>query len=87
MAGCHRTVRHDPPGVPAVAAGIPRYHPAMRRWFCIIALLAGFSRSEYAWTIRPRLPIPIERPIDPDTLDPLEAAARLRSPAGPWVHP
>lgn len=37
----------------------------MRRWVCIVALLAGFSRSDYAWTIRPRIPIPVERPIEP----------------------
>jgi hypothetical protein len=35
----------------------------MRRWVCIIALLAGFSGQGYAWTIRPRIPAPIERPI------------------------
>jgi hypothetical protein len=53
----------------------------MRRWVCIVALLAGFARSDYSWTARPRLPVAIERPIDPDSLDPLEAAARLLTPA------
>jgi hypothetical protein len=57
----------------------------MRRWLCIVALLAGFTRPDYAWSARPRLPVPIERPIDPDALDPLEAAARLVSPAGWWA--
>ena len=33
----------------------------MRRWVCIIALLAGFSSSDYAWSARPRIPVPIER--------------------------
>jgi hypothetical protein len=58
----------------------------MRRWLCIVALLAGFTRSDYAWSIRPRLPVPIERAIDPDTLDPVEAAARLLTPTGWWAH-
>jgi hypothetical protein len=58
----------------------------MRRWLCIVALLAGFTRSDYAWTARPRLPVPIERPIDPDTLDPLEAAARLLPAPGAWAR-
>jgi hypothetical protein len=56
----------------------------MRRWVCIVAMLAGFVRSDYAWTVRPRLPVPIVRPIDPDRLDPLEAAARLLSPVDWW---
>jgi hypothetical protein len=37
----------------------------MRRWVCIIALLAGFSADGYAWSARPRAPVPIERQIDP----------------------
>jgi hypothetical protein len=41
------------------------YTPAMRRWVCIIALLAGFSADGYAWSARPRPPVPIERQIDP----------------------
>jgi hypothetical protein len=36
----------------------------MRRWVCIIALLAGFSADGYAWSLRPRLPVPIERRLD-----------------------
>jgi hypothetical protein len=39
----------------------------MRRFVCVIALLAGFSGQGYAWTMRPRLPIPIERPVAPAT--------------------
>jgi hypothetical protein len=56
----------------------------MRRWVCIIALLAGFGRSDYGWGIRPRIPVAIERPIDPDTLDPLEAARCLLATDAPW---
>jgi hypothetical protein len=37
----------------------------MRRWVCIIALLFGFSADSYAWSVRPRTPVPIERQIDP----------------------
>jgi hypothetical protein len=36
----------------------------MRRWVCVIALLFGFAGDGYAWTIRPRMPVPIERPIE-----------------------
>jgi hypothetical protein len=39
----------------------------MRRWVCVIALLFGFAGDGYAWTIRPRMPIPIERPIEDGT--------------------
>lgn len=36
----------------------------MRRWVCIIALLAGFTGDGYAWTARPRLPVAILRSLD-----------------------
>jgi hypothetical protein len=36
----------------------------MRRWVCEIALLFGFAGDGYAWTVRPRIPVPIERQID-----------------------
>jgi hypothetical protein len=36
----------------------------MRRWVCIITLLAGFSRDNYVWSARRRLPVPIERRLD-----------------------
>ncbi|HEY5433938.1 MAG TPA: hypothetical protein VIK13_01780 [Candidatus Limnocylindrales bacterium] len=42
----------------------------MRRWFCIVALLAGFSGDGYAWTVHPRVPIPVERVLDPRRWDP-----------------
>jgi hypothetical protein len=57
----------------------------MRRWVCIVAMLAGFVRSDVAWTWRPRLPVAIERPIDPDRLDPLEAATRLLTRGDWWA--
>jgi hypothetical protein len=37
----------------------------MRRWVCIIALLAGFSADDYTRGVRPRMPIAIERPLEP----------------------
>lgn len=37
----------------------------MRRWFCVFVLLTGLAGSGYAWTARPRIPVPIERPLDP----------------------
>ena len=49
----------------------------VRRWVCIVALLGGFSGSEYAWTARPRIPIPVERLLDPRRPDP-------GLPEGPW---
>jgi hypothetical protein len=36
----------------------------MRRWVCIITLLAGFSADGYVWSARRRLPVPIERRLD-----------------------
>ena len=37
----------------------------MRRWVCIVASLAGFSGEGYAWSARARIPIPVERLLDP----------------------
>lgn len=37
----------------------------MRRWVCVIALLYGFVGDGYAWSARPRIPVPIERSLDP----------------------
>jgi hypothetical protein len=33
----------------------------MRRWFCVIALLAGLEGEQYVWLARLRRPVPIER--------------------------
>jgi hypothetical protein len=52
----------------------------MRRWVCVIALLFGFAGDGYAWTVRPRLPVPIERPIDD------APARRGLHQAGRWWH-
>ena len=41
-----------------------RYTRAMRRWFCVFVLLAGFSGDRYAWGIRAPVPVAIERRID-----------------------
>src|SRR5207248_1290864 len=49
------------------AAGLSRprpYTPAMRRWVCIVALLAGFAGDEYVRGIRLREPVAVERLID-----------------------
>ena len=46
-----------------IAPGSP-YTPAMRRWVCIVALLAGFGGSGYAWSARPRAAVPIERSLE-----------------------
>ncbi len=64
-----RTQR-GPKRCPGGPHGTAAYTPAMRRWVCIIALLAGFAGQGYVWTVRPRIPVPIERVLDPAT-DPL----------------
>jgi hypothetical protein len=55
----------DDPAAPGRRAVPPAYTRAMRRWFCVIVLLFGFAGDGYAWTVRPRLPVPIERSLDP----------------------
>ncbi|HEX5589568.1 MAG TPA: hypothetical protein VFX65_04695 [Candidatus Limnocylindrales bacterium] len=52
----------------------------MRRFVCVAALLFGFSGDRYAWTIRARPPVPIERPV---VL--LESGRTRRTPA--WWRP
>jgi hypothetical protein len=42
-----------------------RYTPAVRRWVCVVALLWGFTRQDYPWSARPRIPIPVERLLVP----------------------
>jgi hypothetical protein len=42
----------------------------VRRWVCIVALLAGFSGDRYPWTVRQRTTVPIERVIDRLDRDP-----------------
>lgn len=61
------------PPRPAAATGrspIPTYTPAVRRWVCIVAMLAGFSGGGYAWTARPRIAVPIVRVLDPRRPEP-----------------
>jgi len=41
-----------------------RYPPAMRRWVCVVALLAGFVRDADIRGFRLREPVAIERLID-----------------------
>jgi hypothetical protein len=40
----------------------------MRQWACVVALLLGLAGNGYASTSRYRLPIPIERRLDADSL-------------------
>ena len=67
-----RRTKPDPGG-----RAVPTYTPPVRRWVCIVAMLVGFSGDGYAWTARPRIPVPIERLLDPRRPD-----AAL--PEGPW---
>jgi len=50
----------------------------MRRFVCVAALLFGFSGDRYAWTVRYRLPVPIERPVA------LDEPGRTRRSLGWW---
>ncbi len=56
-----------PTGEPSRASP---YTAAVRRWVCIVAMLAGFSGSGYAWTARPRIAIPVVRVLDPRRPEP-----------------
>jgi hypothetical protein len=58
MAG--RPIRHAP-RMTSGGSGARAYTPSVRRWVCVIVLLFGFSGDQYAWTARPRIPVPIER--------------------------
>jgi hypothetical protein len=63
----------------------------MRRWVCIVALLAGFSADGYAYTVRSRPPVPIERSLwEPTTPFAPPARAMTRTAAwwaqAPWAR-
>ena len=58
------------PGPPAGLPGTRPYTPGVRRWVCIVALLVGFSGQDYTWSARTRIPIPVERLLDPRRPDP-----------------
>ena len=40
------------------------YTSTVRRWICIITLLAGFTRQDYVWLARTRAAEPTEQPYD-----------------------
>ena len=59
----------------------------MRRWVCIVALLAGFSADGYAYTVRTRMPVPIERTLDePTPTQPDERRPDLTRTAAWWAQ-
>ncbi len=52
--------------MPSSAPGAPiepPYTPAMRRWVCVLVMLFGFAGDGYAWSAKPRSPVPIERQL------------------------
>jgi hypothetical protein len=51
----------------------------MRRWVCIVALLAGFAGEDYVRGARLREPIAVERLIDPS-----DGRMRGLRPTGAW---
>jgi hypothetical protein len=62
----------------------------MRRWVCVIALLAGFSADGYAYTVRTRRPVPIERSLDDGTISQHRRNELTRTAAwwaqAPWAR-
>jgi hypothetical protein len=52
----------------------------MRRWFCIVALLAGFAGTDYARGVRLREPVAVERLIDTNR----RRGTRGLVPTGAW---
>ena len=68
-------------------AGIATYTPGMRRWVCIVTLLAGFSANDYAYSVRPRNPVPIERPLEePGRAEAMVARRDLSRTAAWWAR-
>ncbi len=49
---------------PRAARGALAYTARVRRWICIITLLAGFTTQDYVWAARSRPPTPTEQPYD-----------------------
>jgi hypothetical protein len=54
----------------------------VRRWVCLIALLAGFAGDDYTRAARVRTPVPIER-----RLRDVERSAGPRLPLEAWWTP
>ena len=50
---------------PPMRRGALPHTPAMRQWACVVALLLGLAGNGYVATARSRLPIAIERPLEP----------------------
>ncbi len=40
----------------------------MRQWACAVALILGLAGNGFVTTARPRIPVPIERRIEPGKL-------------------
>ena len=68
---CPASSTGDPPTRP--------YTPAMRRWVCIVALLAGFAGDDYVRGVRLREPVAVERVIEPR-----RRGTRGLVPTGAW---
>ena len=51
----------------------------MRRWVCIVALLAGFAGEDYVRGVRLREPVAVERVIEPR-----KGGTRGLVPTGAW---
>ena len=55
----------------------------MRRWVCIVALLAGFTGDDYVRGVRLREPVAIERLLDP-RVGTSRGRTRGMTPAAAW---
>lgn len=80
---------HRSPGGVTCEASFPArarrglYPRAMRRWVCIVALLAGFTADDYVRGVRLRQPVAIERLLDPRD-GTARGATRGLMPAAAW---
>ena len=78
---CEASFTCPPGGAPTASPGLDEadaYTPAMRRWVCIVALLAGFARDDYGRAARLREPVAIQRLLAP------QPGGRGLTPTGAW---
>jgi hypothetical protein len=73
--------RHARTLPPEGVSGDPAYTPRVRRWVCIVTLLAGFGGQGYVWHVRLRRPVAIER-----TLESYRGRDGLDSMAAWWLR-
>ena len=55
-------------GLPVCFTALSHTRP-MRQWACVVALLLGLAGNGYVATVRIRLPVAIERRLDPRLIE------------------